>query len=55
MWDERGPQATVKGGYMSPYSGTQFAIYRPAGYTPLSGESRYLIGKWVLWWWMIDG
>ena len=38
IWDERGPAATVKGGYFSPYSGTEFAMYRPAPYTPISGE-----------------
>lgn len=39
VWDERGPQATVRGGYFSPYAGTQFSLYRPAQATPLSGES----------------
>jgi len=38
MWDERGPGSAVKGGYMSPYSGTQFAMYRPAPYTSNAGE-----------------
>ncbi|KAI5451921.1 hypothetical protein NCC49_001222 [Naganishia albida] len=36
VWDERGPGATVAGGRFSPYSGTQFALYRPQQYTPLS-------------------
>jgi hypothetical protein len=38
MWDERGPGSAVKGGYMSPYSGTQFAMYRPAPYTSNAGK-----------------
>lgn len=38
VWDERGPQATVRGGYLSPFAGAQFAMYRPAAYTPLSSE-----------------
>ena len=41
IWDERGPQATVKGGYLSPYSGTNFAMYRPAGYTAIASEWSY--------------
>lgn len=38
IWDERGPQATVRGGYLSPYAGTEFAMYRPAPYTPLASK-----------------
>lgn len=38
VWDERGPAATVRGGYLSPYAGGQFAMYRPQSYTPLSGK-----------------
>ncbi|EIW72202.1 hypothetical protein M231_06171 [Tremella mesenterica] len=36
IWDERGPGVPVKGGYLSDYSGTQFAMYRPGSYTPLA-------------------
>ncbi|KAK8853468.1 hypothetical protein IAR55_004175 [Kwoniella newhampshirensis] len=36
VWDERGEGAGVKGGYFSPYSGTNFMIYRPAEYTSLA-------------------
>jgi hypothetical protein len=39
---------------MSPYSGTQFAMYRPAPYTSNAGELRLslssemkLIGRWL--------
>ncbi|WVR09673.1 hypothetical protein IAU60_006748 [Kwoniella sp. DSM 27419] len=35
IWDERGDGAAVKGGYLSPYAGTNFAMYRPAQYTSL--------------------
>ena len=50
MWDERGPGSAVKGGYMSPYSGTQFAMYRPAPYTSNAGKlslsgAEYLANK----------
>jgi len=36
IWDEQGPGAEIKGGYMSPYSGTEFAMYRPGNYTPIA-------------------
>ena len=39
IWDERGPDSAVKGGYMSPFAGKQFAMYRPATYTSFAGES----------------
>ncbi|KAJ9109299.1 hypothetical protein QFC21_000628 [Naganishia friedmannii] len=42
VWDERGPGATVAAGRFSPYSGTNFALYRPQQYTPLSGEHQRL-------------
>lgn len=38
VWDERGPGAARKGGYLTPYSGTNFMMYRPAGYTSIAGE-----------------
>nr|ODN81387.1 hypothetical protein L203_05645 [Cryptococcus depauperatus CBS 7841] len=38
IWDERGDASPRKGGYLSPYSGTQFMMFRPAGYTSLSGK-----------------
>lgn len=38
IWDERGPQATVAGGRLSPYGGMKFAVYRPAAYTAIAGE-----------------
>ena len=38
IWDERGPGSTIKGGWMSPYSGTQFSMYRPAQYQSIGGE-----------------
>ncbi|KAK4688680.1 hypothetical protein P7C73_g1416, partial [Tremellales sp. Uapishka_1] len=37
IWDERGQSAAVKGGYLSPYAGTKFAMYRPDGYTSIAG------------------
>ena len=39
IWDERGPGQGVKGGYLSPYAGTNFAIYRPAKYQSIDGAS----------------
>jgi hypothetical protein len=36
--DERGPQAAIKGGHLSPYTGTKFSLYRPQDYTPLESE-----------------
>ena len=41
IWDDRGEQATIRAGYLSPYSGTQFSLYRPGKATPLSGESPF--------------
>lgn len=38
IWDERGDSSGSTGGYMSPYSGTKFALYRPQAYTPLACE-----------------
>lgn len=36
IYDERGPAASQAGGRFSPYSGMQFALYRPQTYKPLS-------------------
>jgi len=36
IWDERGPGAVRRGGYLSPYNGLQFALYIPPSYTPLA-------------------
>ncbi|KAJ9125639.1 hypothetical protein QFC22_000601 [Naganishia vaughanmartiniae] len=49
VWDERGPGATVAGGRFSPYSGTNFALYRPQQYTPLSGEHQRLFALLCVW------
>lgn len=38
IYDERGDGVGIKGGYFSPYSGTQFAMYRPATYQSIAGE-----------------
>jgi len=35
IWDERGPGAVRKGGYLSPFNGLQFALYTPQAYTSL--------------------
>jgi hypothetical protein len=37
IYDERGPTAAQAGGRFSPYSGMEFALYRPQAYTPLPG------------------
>ncbi|KAF7324089.1 hypothetical protein MKEN_00631300 [Mycena kentingensis (nom. inval.)] len=42
MYDERGPTATQRAGYMSPNTGLTFALYTPQDYTPLSD------GEWPL-------
>ena len=39
MWDDRGPEATRAGGFLSPFSGMKFALYTPQSYTPLSSKS----------------
>ncbi|KAJ7800258.1 hypothetical protein B0H14DRAFT_3092677 [Mycena olivaceomarginata] len=36
MWDDRGPTATARAGYMSPNTALSFAMYTPQAYTPLS-------------------
>lgn len=36
IWDERGPGVGIKGGYLSPYAGTQFALYRPGVYQSIA-------------------
>ena len=38
IYDERGPAASQAGGRFSPYSGMEFALYRPQTYKPLAGE-----------------
>lgn len=43
IWDERGPDSVVRGGYMSPFAGKQFAMYRPATYTPFAGKSTFIL------------
>ncbi|TYJ51762.1 hypothetical protein B9479_007654 [Cryptococcus floricola] len=41
IWDERGAGAAATAGYMSPYSGTNFMMYRPAGYTSIADGWQY--------------
>ncbi|KAJ7152634.1 hypothetical protein C8R43DRAFT_1003109 [Mycena crocata] len=36
MWDDRGPTATARAGYMSPNTALAFALYTPQAYTPIS-------------------
>ncbi|KAJ7800223.1 hypothetical protein B0H14DRAFT_2387439 [Mycena olivaceomarginata] len=36
MWDDRGPTATARAGFMSPNTALSFAMYTPQAYTPLS-------------------
>ncbi|ORY33352.1 hypothetical protein BCR39DRAFT_463616 [Naematelia encephala] len=36
IWDERGPGVGVKGGFFSPYAGTDFMMYRPEQYTSIA-------------------
>ncbi|OCF44529.1 hypothetical protein I317_01601 [Kwoniella heveanensis CBS 569] len=36
IYDERGDGSQMKGGYLSPYAGTNFMIYRPAGYQSIA-------------------
>lgn len=39
IWDERGPDATRRPGYLQPNSALRFALYTPQDYTPLSSGS----------------
>lgn len=48
IWDERGPGAARKGGYLTPYSGTNFMMYRPAGYTSIAGGLASGFGRFQL-------
>ena len=36
IFDERGPGAAIRGGFLSPNSGLKFALYTPQAYTALS-------------------
>ncbi|KAJ6571606.1 hypothetical protein B0H19DRAFT_936356 [Mycena capillaripes] len=36
MWDDRGPTATQRAGYMSPNTALSFALYTPQAYTPIA-------------------
>ncbi|KAJ7432882.1 hypothetical protein B0H11DRAFT_2123484, partial [Mycena galericulata] len=36
MWDDRGPTATQRAGFMSPNTALAFALYTPQAYTPLA-------------------
>ncbi|KAF9471992.1 hypothetical protein BDN70DRAFT_819312 [Pholiota conissans] len=36
VWDDRGPGASIKPGFMQENSGLQFALYTPQAYTPLA-------------------
>ncbi|KAJ7163515.1 hypothetical protein C8R43DRAFT_989844 [Mycena crocata] len=36
MWDDRGPTAARRAGYMSPNTGLAFAMYTPQPYTPIA-------------------
>ncbi|KIM22017.1 hypothetical protein M408DRAFT_333135 [Serendipita vermifera MAFF 305830] len=37
--DDRGANAPILGGYLTPYTGTKFSLYRPQQYTPLESWS----------------
>lgn len=44
IWDERGPDAPRRGGFVQANSALKFALYTPQPYTPLSaGESSVAI------------
>ncbi|KAJ7135942.1 hypothetical protein C8R44DRAFT_662184 [Mycena epipterygia] len=36
MWDDRGPTATQRPGFMSPNTALAFALYTPQAYTPIA-------------------
>lgn len=43
IWDDRGPGASIRPGYLQQNSALRFALYTPEAYTPLtSGESLIL-------------
>lgn len=39
--DERGQGSGVKGGYLTPYTGTKFSLYRPLDYTPIESTFHF--------------
>lgn len=36
--DERGADSAIRGGYLTPYTGTKFSLYRPREYVPLESK-----------------
>lgn len=38
IFDERGTGVALKAGYLTPYTGTKFGMYKPQAYTPFAGE-----------------
>ena len=38
IWDDRGPNAPVRAGYLRQNSALQFALYTPEAYTPLASQ-----------------
>lgn len=38
IWDDRGPTASIRPGYLQQNSALQFALYTPEAYTPLVSE-----------------
>jgi hypothetical protein len=47
IWDDRGPGATRKAGYLSPNSALTFAMYTPQGYTPLASGMTTYVSFWI--------
>ncbi|PVF94562.1 hypothetical protein CPB86DRAFT_788953 [Serendipita vermifera] len=39
IFDERGENIQIRGGYLTPYTGTKFSLYKPQAYTPLESWS----------------
>jgi hypothetical protein len=43
IWDDRGSAATMRGGYLSPFDGMEFAMYTPQPYTPLADGELFIL------------
>lgn len=42
IWDDRGPGASIKPGFMQENSALRFAMYTPQAYTPIADGERWL-------------
>lgn len=47
IWDDRGPNAARRAGFMQPNSALQFALYTPQPYTPINSGNYFVIHLFV--------